>query len=254
MKNINVKQNKTQNDLIKKINLLSNLLLLPLIFFSLLTFIVSEANFPLNDQQCNQVINNTYYNLSARNAATIYNTQVCLSRAGFFNNNGKFTTNYGPVTRQASDNYIAYIKDQEVKAQEKVVPTPAPQPIKTETPPPVISQPEEKIISNVPKPNTEALNNNRNNNQNEVVKADGIGNNTDNTTTKPTLSQTNEEKEIAKIDQTNQNKQEGSKPLLFQEFLFNSLYFVFALPFILFAVSIALAFKKVYKKNGLKKF
>lgn len=253
MKNINLKQNKNYKEIVLigkiiKTNMLS-ILLLSFTFSLLFIMVISEANFPLNNEQCHQVINNTYYNPSARSPATIYNTQVCLSRAGFFNYNGKFTTNYGPITREASDNYMNYIKQQEVK----VVPPPvvAPEPARPEekivTPQaPVISEPTPNPTTNeVPKPNTEALNDN----QNETVKAETIDN-ADKTTTEPTLSQANETKETTKVEE---RKEGGTKPIFFYDFIFNSLYLVFALPFVLFAISIALAFKNVFKKNGLKK-
>lgn len=253
MKNINLKQNKNYKGIVptKEITK-SKILSILLLFFTfslLFILVISEANFPLNNEQCHQAINNTYYNPSARSPATIYNTQVCLSRAGFFNYGGRFTTNYGPVTRQASDNYINYIKQQEIKVVPPPVTTPEP------------AKPEEKVVvpqasvtpepvpnpttNEVPKPNTEVLNNN----QNEIAKAETIDN-TDKTTTEPTLSQANETKEISKAEE---RKEGGAKPIFFYDFIFNSLYLVFALPFVLFAISIALAFKNVFKKNALKK-
>lgn len=207
-------------------------------FRSILTFIaillvltgvnVFAYDFPLDANQCDQVIKNTYYNQSSRSPATTYNAQVCLSKAGYFSNAGGFTTNYGAITKAAAEDYL---NEQKKPAQAN---NPAPNTNAAPTTTPTIEQSSTATQSVSPlsgaNPSQTLTPEPTNTQEGQAAYSDSV--------IQPQTK--NKNTEIA----DNQRQ-----PQVLDKLLVNSVYFIFALPFILFGISIILAFARIFKKE-----
>jgi hypothetical protein len=201
---------------------------------------MAYSSFPLNDAQCDDLIRLTYRDYKARGNATIYNTQVCLSIAGYFNHGGKFTTYYGPVTEQAA---IAYINDRN-----------NPKPATVNTPVKVNNE-ADTVKSNDEKAKQEAIRLELEKKQKEAEAAslneksaeanpNAVTEQLDPTKASPNSNLSGQNStpvnEVATIDR---------QPQTADRIIINSIYFLVALPFILFALSVIMAFFKVFRKK-----
>ncbi len=195
------------------------------------------SSFPLNDAECDELIRLTYRDWKSRSNPTIYNTQVCLSMAGYFNHGGKFTTYYGPVTEQAA---LAYIDARD-----------NPRPTISATAPVNSSQQQDKAAQDQLKLELEKkLKNAEADSQSEKEAENNLNQQSSNqqlsaTNSAPAdsnLSGTNSApiNEVATIDR---------QPQTADRIIINSIYFLVSLPFILFALSVIMAFLKVFKKK-----
>lgn len=210
------------------------------------------SGFPLNDQQCDELIRMTQRDYKSRSASTIYNTQVCLNIAGYFEHNGKFTTNYGPVTEQAALNYLngknnnqaklalaLKTKEEEKAKQEKA----RLELLKVQ------QQAESQSQTAPTNPNSETNSSSSPSLPTSEKPYDNSTNPNSQTDGAPSPSTTTESannfsnvpvNEVATIDR---------QPQTTDRIIINSIYFLVALPFILFAISVLMAFIKVFRKE-----
>jgi hypothetical protein len=190
----------------------------------------SKANFPLNENECDKVIKNTFYNTSARNNATVYNAQVCLNKAGYFSNAGGFTVNYGAVTKSAAQAYIDNQNNTNV--------------VQAQSPEPAASQ----IATSLPSSNDSA-----NNTVNSLSAASPstVANSAESPISKPAPLTPPPAPIIDQVATavTDQGLMSNNRqPQVLDKLLVNSVYFIFALPFMLFGLSIVMAFARSTKK------
>jgi hypothetical protein len=219
---------------------INNLIFLLLIIFSITissTFFITNSvkaqDVPLSDQECDQVIRNVYNNPNARAGASVFNTQVCLNRFGYFYYGGKYTTNYGTVTQQAAEAYINK-KNEEPK--------------QTNNQPPAQVNNSQEIKAN-PKIDEEVKKNEEiriKTQQDELQKKAEEAQKATSATQSNNQSQAN-----AVVSQANNNpiKIEDTNGFTLDKFIVNTIYFLFALPFILFAISLVMAMMKFFQKK-----
>jgi hypothetical protein len=228
-----------------------NLLLLVITILSLCGAVLvntaydSKAqDFPLNQQECDQVIKNTYYNLKARNSATIYNAQKCLSIAGYFDHGGKFTTYYGPITENAAIAYINGVNNSNESANKEEAAKAEALRIKIQ---------QEELQKKAEEARVETLKQDETRQTQEAQTKQVAQQNNSSEQKIDTTGETgpvanNTKIEVAKTTPLN-NSTNSREPISLDRILVSSIYFLFALPFILFGLSIIAAFLKVFKKR-----
>jgi hypothetical protein len=219
---------------------LSLLLLLTLSF----TGVLSLAQYASPNINCDELIRDTYNN-NARTQVTYVvtteNAQRCLADAGLYNytdSNGNqvFTGKYWSATEQAAEAYINRDKKPTVAGQ------PAPDPeaakkadaAKAES----LRLAEQEKLDLQKKADDLKL-------QSQVNTQANVVNSTSATNNLNTAGTSNSQ---VAIGNTATPISDSREPASADKFLINSIYFLFALPFILFAISIIAAFLKVFKK------
>jgi hypothetical protein len=200
------------------------------------TSIVSLAQYASPDINCDELIRSTYANNARTNVnyvVTTENAQRCLADAGFYSykdQNGKqlFTGKYWTATEQAAEAYMnrgnattdaakkaEAAKAEAAKAEADRVAEQERQNLQKKADELRVQSQADTQTNNIPSASTQALNTT---NKSQVA----IGGNS--------------------------TIQDSREPASADKFLINSIYFLFALPFILFAISIIAAFLKVFKK------
>jgi 23S rRNA pseudoU1915 N3-methylase RlmH len=216
--------------------------ILPSILITTLAFtsVVSFAQYASPEINCDELIRSTYANNARTNVTyvvTTENAQRCLADAGFYNykdQNGKqlFTGKYWTATEQAAEAYMnrgnattdAAKKAEAAKAEADRVAEQERQNLQKKAD-------ELKVQSQV---DTQANTTNSTSATNNIASA-----------STQALNTTNKSQVAIGGNSTIQDSRE---PASADKFLINSIYFLFALPFILFAISIIAAFLKVFKK------
>jgi hypothetical protein len=194
------------------------------------TSFVSIAQYASPEINCDELIRSTYANNARTNVTyvvTTENAQRCLADAGFYNykdQNGKqlFTGKYWTATEQAAEAYMN--RAEAAKAEADRVAEQERQNLQKKAD-------ELKVQSQV---DTQANTTNSTSATNNITSA-----------STQALNTTNKSQVAIGGNSTIQDSRE---PASADKFLINSIYFLFALPFILFAISIIAAFLKVFKK------
>jgi hypothetical protein len=221
--------------------ILPSILIITLAF----TSVVSFAQYASQEINCDELIRSTYANNARTNVTyvvTTENAQRCLADAGFYNykdQNGKqlFTGKYWTATEQAAEAYMnrgnastdAAKKAEAAKAEADRVAEQERQNLQKKAD-------ELKVQSQV---DTQANTTNSTSATNNIASASVPSASTQ------ALNTTNRSQIAVGGNSTIQDSRE---PASADKFLINSIYFLFALPFILFAISIIAAFLKVFKK------
>jgi hypothetical protein len=216
---------------------LSLLLLLTLSF----TGVLSLAQYASPNINCDELIRDTYNNnarTTTNYVVTTENAQRCLADAGFYsytNNNGNqvFTGKYWTETERAAEAYINRDKK------------------------PASGQPDPEAAKKADAAKAESLRLAEQEKLDLQKKADDLklqsqvntqANVVNSTSATNNLNTAGNSNSQVAIGNTATPISDSREPASADKFLINSIYFLFALPFILFAISIIAAFLKVFKK------
>ncbi len=192
--------------------------------------VISLAQYSNQNVNCDELIRDTYNNNARTNTnyvVTTENAQRCLADAGFYSyadQNGKqlFTGKYGTVTESAAE---AYLNRDNKKTQEAAENAKKAEAAKIEA----LRIAEQEKINQQKK--------------SEETKIEPQAS--------PSSSSSTPNTQIAAFPK-NDTITDSREPATADKFLINSIYFLFALPFILFAISIIAAFLKVFKNPNQK--
>jgi hypothetical protein len=218
--------------------ILPSILILTVAFYGVSSFAHANPN-----TDCDLSIRNTYENnvrTEYNYLATTENAQRCLADAGFYNYkdaNGKlkFTGKYWTETENAAKAYLKIgINNDEAKKAEAA---------KVEA-----DRVAEEERQNLQKKSDDLIAQSQAETQVETqastINSTSATNNIASASTQS--ANTTNKSQIAVVG--NSTIQDSREPASADKFLINSIYFLFALPFILFAISIIAAFLKVFKK------
>jgi 23S rRNA pseudoU1915 N3-methylase RlmH len=216
--------------------ILPSILILTVAFYGVSSFAYADPN-----TDCDFLIRSTYENnvrTEYNYLATTENAQRCLADAGFYNYKDQFgkisfTGKYGPVTEQAAEAYLNRgTKTVDAEAAKKA------EAAKAEA-----DRVAEQERQNLQKKADDLKEQSQLDSQTNTTYSTSATNNIASST--QSLNTTNKS-QIAVGGNT--PIQDSREPASADKFLINSIYFLFALPFILFAISIIAAFLKVFKK------
>jgi hypothetical protein len=213
---------------------LPSILILTVAFYGVSSFAYANPN-----TDCDMLIRSTYENnvrTEYNYLATTENAQRCLADAGFYNYkdvNGKlkFTGNYWTETENAAKAYLKIgVNNNEDKKAEAA---------KLEA-----DRVAEQERQNLQKKADDLKVQSQVETQASTINSTSATNNIGSASTQS--ANTTNKSQIAVGG--NSTIQDSREPASADKFLINSIYFLFALPFILFAISIIAAFLKVFKK------
>ncbi|MGL4759399.1 MAG: hypothetical protein ACRCXZ_08740 [Patescibacteria group bacterium] len=231
-------------------------IILTILVFTFISFASLAQRSALSPSECDYWIRQLYNNQGYYRGAQVENVQRCLHDAGFWTR-GNFTQNYGPETISQTEAYLNRAStsnnaEAKKKAEEEAAKKSAEEAAKKAE---EERQKQEQIKAELLKKQQEAEAATNNSSQTPTTP-DSTTNSENNQSSQTTPNQNNtSDGQSSTQPVTGQPVNEiasatpDRQPQTADRIIINAIYFLVALPFILFAISVLMAFLKVFKKG-----